>query len=416
VKVNIDDLKPDQSNPNRMTKKQLAILKKSIEQHGFLKPIVINENLEILDGNKRYSVMKLLGKNKIDCVQKEGITSEVDKIIFRKQLNNHGEHDKVMDAEQFSLVFDNNASKQLAEALEMSQSSIMNTINRHGKGKNYNIKTDLQVGENNQKEDTKQTINPREIKYGDVINLGGNHTLFCIDCCDAEHLGDIQSMRFNYVLTDPPYNITDKINTKFLEGLRDYVIDLDNEQWDRSFNIDNFLFVLHNFYLLKSPDVIVDIFTSDVLLSRLKENFIENEYKTQYLVWCKTNPMPSVAKKHYQNATELIFHASKGNPNFNYPKKGNLKSYFEHPLNIHNRLHPTQKPQSILMNLVSTSTNKEDTVLDCFAGSGSVLMACEKTERNCVSIENQPKYCDVICKRFKADTGKDYNVVRNILK
>lgn len=415
MKVNIDDLKPDQQNPNRMTKKQLAVLKKSIEQHGFLKPIVINENLEIIDGNKRYSVMKLLGKTKIDCVQKQGITSEVDKIIFRKQLNNHGEHDKIMDAEQFSFVFDNNASKQLAEALDMSQSSIMNTINRHSKGKDYNLKTNLQVGESNQKEDVKQTINHREVKYGDVIELGEN-TLYCMDCCDTENLWILRDAVYDYVLTDPPYNISDKINVKALEGIRDYVVDLDNENWDKSFNIETFLFSLHNHYLLRSPNVLVDIFTSDVLLSRLKESFIDAEYKTSFIAWCKNNPMPSVHKKHYQNAVELIFHASKGTPHFNYPKTGNLKNYIEFPLNIPKRLHPTQKPEGLLEILLKIATNEGDIVLDCFAGSGSVLMTCEKNNRKCISIEKDPKYCQIICDRFRSDSGKDYNIVRNLLR
>lgn len=414
MKVKIDDLKIDNQNPNRMTKKQLEMLKYSIETNGFLKPIVINEKLEILDGNKRYSAMKALGKTEIECRQIEGILTDSDKIIFRKQLNNHGEHDKKIDAEQYAIVFDNKRSEDLAKALQSSQASLMTTINKMNQSGNY--KTRVGLNQEQIKEPVGSHVTyQRNIKYGDVIELD-NHSLYCIDCCDTENLGILRDEVFNYVLTDPPYNISDKINVKALEGIRDYVIDLDNENWDKSFNIESFLFALHNFYLLNSPNVLIDIFTSDVLLSRLKESFIDNEYKTSFIAWCKTNPMPSVHKKHYQNAVELIFHASKGSPHFNYPKKGNMKNYIEHPLNIPKRIHPTQKPVDLLMHLILNSTNKGDKILDCFAGSGSVLMACERTERVCISIEKDIKYVEKICNRFKEEIGKDYRIVRNLLK
>lgn len=71
-----------------------------------------------------------------------------------------------------------------------------------------------------------------------------------------------------------------------------------------------------------------------------------------------------------------------------------------------NDVHPTMKPVKLMGRLVSNSTRKEENVLDIFGGSGSTLIACEQLERNCFTMELDPKYCDVIIERWETFTGK----------
>ena len=71
-----------------------------------------------------------------------------------------------------------------------------------------------------------------------------------------------------------------------------------------------------------------------------------------------------------------------------------------------NDVHPTMKPVKLMGRLVSNSTRKGENVLDIFGGSGSTLIACEQLERNCFTMELDPKYCDVIIERWEAFTGK----------
>ncbi|HHW90844.1 MAG TPA: site-specific DNA-methyltransferase, partial [Clostridiales bacterium] len=69
-------------------------------------------------------------------------------------------------------------------------------------------------------------------------------------------------------------------------------------------------------------------------------------------------------------------------------------------------LHPTMKPIKLLARLIRNSSREKETVLDVFGGSGSTLIACEQLNRNCYMMEIDPKYCDVIIKRWEALTGE----------
>ena len=68
--------------------------------------------------------------------------------------------------------------------------------------------------------------------------------------------------------------------------------------------------------------------------------------------------------------------------------------------------HPTIKPVDIIEYLIKNSSKQEDIILDTFLGSGSTLIACEKTNRSCYGLELDPKYCDVIIKRWEDYTGQ----------
>ena len=70
------------------------------------------------------------------------------------------------------------------------------------------------------------------------------------------------------------------------------------------------------------------------------------------------------------------------------------------------RVHPTQKPVGMLAAVLNDFSEKNDVILDCFGGSGSVMIACEQLERRCYMIELDPHYCDVIISRWEQFTGK----------
>lgn len=75
------------------------------------------------------------------------------------------------------------------------------------------------------------------------------------------------------------------------------------------------------------------------------------------------------------------------------------------------RVHPTQKPVGMLARILDDFTKENDTVLDCFGGSGSTLIACEQTNRKCRMMELDPHYCDVIIKRWEALTGQKAELI-----
>ena len=74
-------------------------------------------------------------------------------------------------------------------------------------------------------------------------------------------------------------------------------------------------------------------------------------------------------------------------------------------------VHPTQKPVELIVKALKNSSKKDDIIIDCFGGSGSTLIACEKTNRKCRMMELDPKYIDAIIKRWEAYTGKKAELI-----
>jgi len=79
---------------------------------------------------------------------------------------------------------------------------------------------------------------------------------------------------------------------------------------------------------------------------------------------------------------------------------------------VKNELHPTMKPVELVERAIQNSSKSRDIVLDCFGGSGTTIIACEKLNRQCRMIELDPKYCDVIVKRWEEFTGKKASLSR----
>lgn len=113
--------------------------------------------------------------------------------------------------------------------------------------------------------------------------------------------------------------------------------------------------------------------------------------------------MPSMTKNRPVQATELIVHSIKGSPKFLYPKSENFLNYFNGNVEPHKFNHPTQKPTYVVERFLNVTIGD---VLDLFGGSGTTLIACEKTNRKCYMMELDAKYIDVIIKRWQEFTGK----------
>lgn len=137
------------------------------------------------------------------------------------------------------------------------------------------------------------------------------------------------------------------------------------------------------------------------------------------LVWYKTNPCPHIRKSNYLSAFESVVFMVKGYPTFNFTQQENMHNCLIYPVCAgHERirdpttgkvLHPTQKPESVIENLIEVSSNKGDMVLDPFAGMGTVNVVCKKLGRHCIGIEKDETFYNAAQKRLtntKIDTKK----------
>ena len=234
-------------------------------------------------------------------------------------------------------------------------------------------------------------------KSGDLWILGDHRVL----CGDATKKEDVEMLmngeKADMVFTDPPYSITVqgggaliKHFTKTAERIKD-IVDFEPKEWLQTLpfyfngNMNTFIFCNKNLI----PDY----------LNYAKEC----GYNFNILVWCKKQVVPFTGGHHYSDIEYIIYLSKK--PIFNNGlKDAEYRKYFVCD-NEKNKDHPTIKPLEIIANEIKIASNINGVVADCFLGSGSTLIACEKTKRKCYGMEIDPHYCDVIVKRWEDFTG-----------
>lgn len=129
----------------------------------------------------------------------------------------------------------------------------------------------------------------------------------------------------------------------------------------------------------------------------------------QQLVWVKNNLVLGRHDYHYKHEPCLYGWKDGASHNWYSDRKQTTVLEFDKPMR--NGLHPTMKPVELIGYLINNSSKKGDVVLDVFGGSGTTLMACEQSERKCRMMELDPKYCDVIIKRWESMTGRKAELV-----
>jgi DNA modification methylase len=145
--------------------------------------------------------------------------------------------------------------------------------------------------------------------------------------------------------------------------------------------------------------------------------FIDNEYGLfnvygilfkNVIVWHKTNPVPSFRKRNFLNSCEFVVVGSKGEskiPNFLYQK--HMHNFFETSNSAHygKTIHPTEKPVNLISWLIKVGSNKDDTILDSFMGSGTTAVACKQLSRRYIGFEISKEYCEVAERRLSEETN-----------
>ena len=201
------------------------------------------------------------------------------------------------------------------------------------------------------------------------------------------------------VLIDPPYKISR--DTNFQSGKKNiFRISMDFGDWDHNFNgLD---IVIKEAYRILHKGGTLICFYDIWKITSLKEYFENANFKQIRLIeWLKTNPVPLNSKTNYlTNAREIAVCGVKGGkPTFNSEYDNGLYKY---PIcNDKGRFHPTQKPLSLIEDLIIKHSNEGDTVLDCFSGSGTTALAAYNTKRNFIGCELSKEYYEKSIERLK---------------
>jgi len=217
------------------------------------------------------------------------------------------------------------------------------------------------------------------MQFKEMINK-----IHCADC--LEFMKDIPDNSIDLVLTDPPYNISQKSG-----GLRE----LDFGEWDK--DKDNKIV----FQALKEIDRVnngtIIVFCGNQQFSYIYNFLKSKNYITKCLIWLKPNPSVINCQHSFVTGQELMVYAKKRNALFN----PNFKlSYFKYPF-PNQREHPTEKPIELIKELIKDCSKENDLILDPFLGSGTTAVAAKHLKRNFIGIEISPEYCKISRERLR---------------
>jgi DNA modification methylase len=227
-------------------------------------------------------------------------------------------------------------------------------------------------------------------KLGDVWLLG-NHRLMCGDSTSIDAVNNLLlNQKAQMVHTDPPYGVTYQSNMRTKSA-----------KFEVLQNDDVFLDIAPT--IAACSDGWVFVWTSWKVITKWIDAFNVFDYPTNQVIWFKAGGGIGDLKKTFSSdyETALVWHrgaeltGKRVGSVWKVGKDGSSKY-----------LHPTQKPVALAEEAIDKTTKAGWIVLDLFGGSGSTLIACEKTGRINRSMELDPKYCDVIVKRWQDFTGR----------
>ena len=387
-KVKVSDLIPYANNSRTHSDEQVLQIAASIKEFGFLNPIIIDGDNGIIAGHGRVMAAKKLGIDELPCIDARHLTEAQKKayiIADNKLALNAGWDDEILRIE-----FD--ALKELDFDLELTGFS----LDEIGE-----LEIEEIAPEYEEDADGEITEPPAEpvTKEGDVWILG-KHRLMCGDSTSIDAVDKLMDgNRVDMVFTDPPYGMnldTDYSSMKSemfkgkTGGAEYSKVIGDNEDF--------------------SPELINTVFAS---FGYCKEIFLwgadyyaellPEKNSGSWVVWDKR--LDDSADKMYGSCFELCWSKSRHKREIARVKwAGIFGMEKEHDKK---RVHPTQKPVNLITWFFDKWGKDSISVVDLFGGSGSTLIACEKTNRKAYLMELDPKYCDVIINRWQTLTGKD---------
>ncbi len=386
--IKTKDIKPNPNNPRIIKDDKFKKLVQSIKDFPEmleLRPIVVDSDMVVLGGNMRLKALNEIGVEEIPVLMAEDLTEEQKRQFIIKDNVGFGEWDWDLLGNEWNETELNDWGLDVWQPDE---------IELDAEEDDYQEPEEMQV----------------DVVLGDLIEIG-EHRLLCGDSTDSDQVAKLMDGELaDMVFTDPPYNLQERGQTKRTNKSETKREDFGN--WDVGFNP---LDVIPNIYTFTQENANVFICTSNYLFGEIHNKLEQMELKPNYIVWCKNNPMPSLAKNRFVQGTELIIHAIKGVPEFKYPKGENLTNYFIGNVEPHKFGHPTQKPIYVVDNCIK---RQDGSILDLFLGSGSTMVAAHQLKRKCYGMELDPKYCQVIIDRMKKldeslivkINGKEYGI------
>jgi DNA modification methylase len=373
-----NDLIMAEYNPRQLTKDQYAQLKDSLTRFGLVDPLIVNKHKSrkniLVGGHQRLKIAKEMGMDKIPCVEVD-LPLDQEKELNIRLNKNVGE----WDYDSLANYFD------VSELMEWGFSNDELQF--------YEDEPEQGLIDDDEIPEVKEAIT----KSGDIWLLG-EHRVLCGDATKKEDVDILmEGNKADMVFTDPPYGVDYDGGIQFTkDGVK-------TGQQKKLKNDDVSIYL----------DVIPMMakYSSGAIYTWFAGTKAKDIYNAidgiggdlhALIIWIKNGGYGALNANYKQKHEPCLYWKPKGT-SLNFCGETTETTTWEIDKDGKNKMHPTQKP--VALGVKAISNHKADKVLDLFLGSGSTLIACEKTKRKCYGMEIDPHYCDVIVKRWEEFTG-----------
>lgn len=380
--VSISQLVPYVNNARTHNAQQITKLRSSLREFGFINPVIVDREYNVIAGHGRILAAKEEGIEKVPCVFVDYLTPAQKKayiLVDNRMAMDAGWDEELLrveiealQAESFDVGLTGFDEKDIAELFAGEDGDAQDD--------------DFDVDEELQK--------PPVTKSGDVWLLG-NHRLICGDSTKAETYEVLMDgKKANLVVTDPPYNVNYEGSAGKIQN------DSMNEEAFEKFLFDAYT----QMNAAMAEDASIYVFHSDSHGLVFRKAFEDaGFYLSGCCIWKKQSLVLGRSPYQWQHEPCLYGWKKKGKHQWYSDRKQTTIWEFDKPKK--NGDHPTMKPIPLIAYPIKNSSMSNCIVLDPFGGSGSTLIACEQLGRICHTIELDEKYCDVIVKRYIEQVG-----------
>ena len=386
-KAPVKDLVSPEWNPRQITTEELEKLKTSLEEFGYIEPIIVNDvNNHVVGGNQGLRALIALGYTEVDCVYVhiEDLNKEKACNVALNKISGDWDEDKLRTVLEDIELSPIDIKLTGFDELELTELEVKEPITVHEDDFIIEDEEDMEVN----------------VKEGDLFRLG-NHFLLCGDATNEADVKKLMgSTKCDLFLTDPPYNVN---YTDGHENERKIM----NDHWDSDEEAGEKLWkpAFNNAYKVANEYCSVYCFMPQGGTHMMMMMMMKASWQVKHeLIWVKQSLVLGRQDYNYQHEPILYGWGDK----HKFYGKGQYATTsvwnFDRP--TQSKEHPTMKPLELLGEILLNATVENDVVLDLFGGSGSTLIACEQLNRQCYMIELDPYYCQVIINRWEEYTGR----------
>lgn len=389
--VPIEKLVPYVNNARTHNASQIMKLRSSLREFGFINPVIIDRDYNIIAGHGRVMAAREEKIDKVPCVFVDYLTEAQKKAYIladNRMAMDAGWDEQLLKVEIESLQAEN-FDVSLTGFDEKELSDLFDS-EKDAKDDNFDVDKELQK--------------PTVTKAGDVWLLGA-HKLISGDSTKEETYKMLMGeQKANLVVTDPPYNVNYQGSAGKIKN-----DNLKNDQFYR--------FLLAAFTCMEkamADDASIYVFHADTEGLNFRKAFADaGFYLSGTCIWKKQSLVLGRSPYQWQHEPCLFGWKKNGRHQWYSDRKQTTIWEFDKPKK--NGDHPTMKPVPLIAYPIRNSSMTNCIVLDPFGGSGSTLIACEQTGRICRTIELDEKYCDVIVKRYieQAKSAAGVYVIRD---